>query len=288
MGNTCHPERSRRATRAVLWFDYAHHDTLTVTHHGIENENYLYRILDAVTKITGPLSGHLTIENTIPIGLGMGSSTALVIAICRCLLEKQHSPLSCRSGRGAGGEGKNDEPKEIAAAIEDAVNPGHSGLDFAVIWEGKPVKFTKANGPTSVDLDLSFLKKAILIDTGKPNETTPEMVAWIKDNSLSPRSGFKVKGALQTIGHCTERLLKGEDIKEIFKAHHRAQITLGIVPPNVQKFITAIEESGGAAKVIGAGGRSGGGGIVLTIAKNAVTIASSYGYRSLNTEYCLH
>ena len=250
-------------------------EKITVTHHGIENEEYLETIIQKGAEIVGarhalPLQGPLTIENTIPIGRGMGSSTALVIAICRCLLEKQHSPLSCRSGRGAGGEGKNEEPKEIAAAIEDAVNPCHSGLDFAVIWEGKPVKFTKADGPTPVDLNLSFLKKAILIDTGKPNETTPEMVAWIKDSSLSPRERVRVRvrGALQTIGHCTERLLKGEDIKEIFKAHHRAQITLGVVPKPVQTLIAEIEKAGGAAKVVGAGGQTGGGGMVLAIHQN--------------------
>src|SRR3989344_3143595 len=139
MGNTCHPERSRRATRAVLWFDFSHHDTLTVTHHGIENEEYLHRILDAVTKITGPLSGHLTIENTIPIGRGMGSSTALVIAVTRCLfgsldtLPPRVTPSDfSKKNRieGRSGSTRDDTLKNIALSIEDTVNHGHSGLDF--------------------------------------------------------------------------------------------------------------------------------------------------------------
>lgn len=232
-------------------------------------------ILTHIERYTGPLRGTLRIESTIPIGRGMGSSTALVIALCRCLLTAPRE--ACHPERSRGTDIKN-----TALSIEDTVNPGHSGLDFAVIWEGKPVKFTKADGPTPIDIDLPFLDNAVLIDTGKPEETTPEMVRWITErigvpsplrNNRPPHPNPLPWGegimALQTIAHCTERLLQGESAFTVFPHHHRAQVALGVVPTTVQDLIADIESTGGAAKVIGAGGRSSKGTKIPSDARSA-------------------
>ena len=70
---------------------------------------------------------------------------------------------------------------------------------------------------------------------------------------------------LKTIGNCTERLVRGEPLDAVMRDHNRAQITLGVVPPDVEKLIAAIEQIGGAGKVIGAGSRTGGAGMVLAL-----------------------
>ncbi|MFH0769932.1 MAG: hypothetical protein V1926_00990 [Candidatus Peregrinibacteria bacterium] len=196
----------------------------------------------------GPFHGTLTIKNHIPLKKGMGSSTALVVAITRCLL----------------GQGKRAE----ALAIENQVNPGGSGIDFEVIWTEKPILFRKDTEPKPIALPADLLKNALLIDTGEPNETTPELVAWVKGRAEDPR----VKQALMMIGKCAERLQKGEDIRTVLRDHHRAQIALGVVPKPVQMLIKEIERLGGAAKVLGAGGKSGGGGIIWAIHKNPILI----------------
>jgi len=200
--------------------------------------------------------GTLTIRNQLPLKKGMGSSTALVIALTRVLLGKQK--------------------RAEALAIEDAMNPGHSGIDFAVIWEEQPLYFRKGQDPQIVTLPKDLLRSALLVDTGTPGQTTPELVAWVKERAEDPR----VKQALINIGKCTERLRKGEDIRTVFRDHHRSQVALGVVPKPVQTLIAEIERLGGAAKVLGAGGRTplrsfgasagqaGGGGTVLTLHKN--------------------
>ena len=53
----------------------------------------------------------------------MGSSTAIVVALARCFL--------------------GENCKEEALAIEDIINKGHSGLDFAVIWEERPIRYSR-------------------------------------------------------------------------------------------------------------------------------------------------
>lgn len=242
-------------------FHSTHHDTLSITHSGIDNETYLHHILNAVTAITGPLRGRLTIENTIPVGRGMGSSTALVIAICRCLLD--HPPLPS---------------KNLALSIEATVNPGHSGIDFDVIWNEKPTLFQKGKPPQIIDNTINRLmgtcSSQVLIDSGKPHETTAEMVKWVKERLGNPHPHpLPSKGegmrALQTIAHCTERLLAGESPITVFRDHHRAQVALGVVPEPVQALIADIERAGGAAKVVGAGGRSSEGTKIPSEARSA-------------------
>ncbi len=198
------------------------------------------------------LQGILRIESSLPLRKGMGSSTALVIALCRCLL--------------------GEDCRDTALKIEDAVNPGHSGLDFAVIWEEKPILFKKGSPPKAINLPTNLLVDSRLIDTGTPNETTPELVAWVRSNYESfplsaagtPLPG-SVREAIETIGKCTERIIAGESLKTVMRDHHRAQMALGVVTPEARKIIAEIEAKDGAGKVLGAGARTGGGGMILVI-----------------------
>ncbi len=61
--------------------------------------------------------------------------------------------------------------------------------------------------------------------------------------------------------------MQGEPLRDVMREHSRAQVTLGVVPPEVQELIAAIEDVGGSAKVIGAGSRTGGAGMVLAVGK---------------------
>ncbi len=133
-------------------------------------------------------------------------------------------------------------------------------MDFTVIWLKRAIVFQKGERPRKLRSPIR-LPHAVLIDTGTPNESTPELVTWVNSRRGDPGIAY----ALRTIADCTERLIKGDSPFSVFPAHHRAQVDLGVVIPQVDKMITAIEESGGAAKVIGAGGRTGGSGMVLAI-----------------------
>ncbi len=204
---------------------------------------YAQKVATAIIERTQPLSGTLMIENNLPLGKGMGSSTSLIVAMCRCIL--------------------GTDCEATALAIENELNPGNSGIDFAVIWEERPILFFKGQDPEVIELPEYLLAGSSLIDTGKPNETTPELVSWVRQRYESEDSS--VVKAVETIGLCTERILSGEPLRNVMRDHHRAQVVLGVVPESTQKIIADIEINGGAAKVIGAGGRTGGGGMVLSI-----------------------
>ncbi|MBM3231075.1 hypothetical protein FJZ28_01985 [Candidatus Peregrinibacteria bacterium] len=185
-------------------------------------------------------AGTLTMTSDIPLGKGMGASTALVIAICRAVL--------------------GPDCYEQALAIENIVNPGNSGIDFAVIWNERPLLFRKGQEPREITLHQSLRSLGFsLVDTGAPDQQTPELVAWVTERKDDLQS------ALEDIGNCTERLLAGEDVLTVIRDHNQAQQKLGVVTDKAKKLITKIEQQGGAAKVIGAGGRTGGSGIVMAM-----------------------
>lgn len=228
----------------VTWVDDPKQKTPAIVWKNIEThrawDTYVEEILKELAPRTKDLHGTLEISSDIPLGKGMGSSTALIIAMCRCFL-----------GPTCG---------KMARSIEDVMNPGHSGIDFAVIMEEAPILYKKNEMPAMISLPANLLNNCRLIDTGTPNEPTKELVAWVKS-----REG-ELKDALSVIGGCADRILKGEDLKTVLRDHHRAQVKLGVVPEAAQAVINAAEGSGGAAKVIGAGGRTGGGGMVLVLA----------------------
>ena len=82
----------------------------------------------------------------------------------------------------------------------------------------------------------------------------------------------RISSALHAIGHCTERLLTGESPMSVFPDHHRAQVELGVVPERVQDVIREIERNDGVAKVIGAGGRTGGAGMVFALHRHTTIL----------------
>lgn len=221
-------------------------------HH--EWQQYLMQIIHEC----GKFGGKLTIENQIPLGKGMGSSTALVIAVCKCLL------------------GQDCESR--AKEIENTVNPRNSGIDFAVIWNSAPILFSKDKPYQLIDnLMNDPLKGALLIDTGEPEQQTPKLIEWITTRrSGDSKISAPINDALEIIGNCSKRLQQNENLADVIREHNAAQQSLGVVTDKAKKLITKIEQEGGAAKVLGAGSRTGGCGMVLAINVDASMIPPIY------------
>src|SRR3990167_682222 len=173
---------------------------------------YAEKIVALCQKKNPELRGRLVIYANIPLGKGMGSSTALVISITRALLSK--------------------DAREEALSIEDILNPGHSGFDFATIWENVPVLFRKDTGAKFIRLPKDILKDALLIDTGFPKESTTELVAWMRTREP------EIRDALEIIGNCTDRIVRGEPLATVMREHNKAQVSLGVVPSGVQALIS--------------------------------------------------
>ena len=198
------------------------------------------KIAKLIEARIGPVSGKLTIRNTLPLGKGMGSSTAIVVALARCFL--------------------GENCKEMALAIEDVINQGHSGLDFAVIWEERPIVI-QGNKYEFTELPKG-LQRGILVDTGLPTAPTSIIVRALKQRLQTDKV---LMDSVNAIGNCTERLLAGEDPLSVFPDHNKELVNLGVVPPRVRSLLDKIQRAGGAGKPGRFGGATGGAGMVFAV-----------------------
>ena len=106
-----------------------------------------------------------------------------------------------------------------------------------------------------------------LIDTGKPLENTGELVAFVSKQKNLPT--FLSENEIQTKRMATA--IKENDERTFIDAMHKGESTLeaiGVVSKKVIPIIRSIEKSGGAAKILGGGGRRAGVGYLLCYTRN--------------------
>ncbi|MEA3354941.1 MAG: hypothetical protein U9Q63_00435 [Patescibacteria group bacterium] len=200
----------------------------------------------------------LTINSDIPIG-GCGSSAALATGIVWAMLKGESEKL------------KN----KIVKKSEDFQHGKSSGVDQTIVREGGMVLFsglsrksslsikvepslvnTRVNTPQTRGFRKGFnLTDLILIDSGRPVETTGEMVKQVAKGSFQKE--FKRMGEI------------ANDWKvELIQENQRLLEEIGVVGEKAKKIIKEIENIGGTAKVCGAGGIKKGSGIILAYNKN--------------------
>jgi len=172
----------------------------------------------------------LKIKSKLPIGSGLGSSAALATALVWALKPS----LSVQA--------KN----RLVKIIEDYQHGQSSGVDQVIVRQGGMLKFQRGKfKPVKLKV-----KQAILIDSGRPKETTGEMVKNVAEK--------KPVTILKKIGQIADNWSPG-----LIKENEWLLEQLGVVGQKAQKIIRQIEVIGGMAKVCGAGGIKAGSGMLL-------------------------
>lgn len=194
---------------------------------------------------------YIHLKSQIPIGSGLSSSTAVAAAVFKCLyatIGQELDPASLF---------------ELLVEFESQTYPV-SGMDQAAVAFGGLLRFQKqANQYQYHPLHTSALKdKQIwLIDSGKPQETTKELVALVKNNHS------QLASVLATMGECShdfiQNLLANRLDLDLVGENQRLLTQLGVVGDRASNIVKQIEKSGGAAKISGAGGIKHGSGILL-------------------------
>ncbi len=202
----------------------------------------------------------ISVSSDVPIGTGLGSSAALSAVITAVLLT--HIKIYF----------DNTLLFKIAYEGEKFFHGNPSGGDLAVVIEGgllyfrKEFEFLKSFSKLSFPISKS-LNNFLIIDSGKPEESTKEMVAKVGVfKKESPEAAYKIfnnqeditkdmvialkEGNENTLINCIK---DGEDKLEKLK----------VVSNNTQKLIDSIEAIGGCAKISGGGGFKAGSGMLL-------------------------
>lgn len=203
------------------------------------------------------------IDSNIPIGYGMGSSAAYAVAL---------SALKLKLG---GEQWDLEKINKEAYKIEKRQHGNPSGGDNTISTYGGFLWYRKEAESLKIFSKISPSKnfpKIFLIDTGKPSESTKEMVNMT--GKYYKNYYKKVERIFVNIEGITKaflKLLTGEEnasIIELLKENEKLLEQLGVVSFFTQSIIRKIEKIGGAAKISGAGGKKLGSGIILCYHSN--------------------
>lgn len=184
---------------------------------------------------------HIRIDSNIFIGGGLGFSAALIVSLLRGLSD--YFELN-----------STDEwIFELGRKIEDLQHYKSSGLDIAAVltdgylyYQGK--QMDRYPDIQSVPIDMFF--------TGKPATSTGDSVKKVLLSIIDP----KTKAAFIEVTHDMHEAILNQDwasMGMVMKKNHRLLVDLGVVPKEIQGFISRVEALGGAAKISGAGAVKG-------------------------------
>lgn len=208
--------------------------------------------------------GKKKIKSNIPIGCGMGSSAAYAVATsaARTFLKNKKLDLG--------------EINKMAYKIEKKRHGNPSGVDNTVSTYGGLLWYRKESEGlktfSSIKIKRS-LPKIYIIGTGKPVESTKEMVTRV--GKLYRKDHQNTEIIFKEIEKITRNFLQyllGERVasfQELIKENEALLEKLGVVSSFTVRLIREIEKIGGAAKISGAGGSKNKSGILLVYHKNA-------------------
>lgn len=202
----------------------------------------------------------LTIDSDIPAGFHLGSSAALAVGITGAMMyfyKKIWNPIRIN---------------ELAYEIEKKQHGTPSGGDNTAvtvggfIWFRKELEFLKSIWQLPFKPHPS-LNHFFLINTGRPAESTGDMVALVRANvQADPDRMQKVLDLNeQQVKRITVALKEGNET-ELIDAVRLGEKTLedmGVVSSKVTPLMREIEKAGGAVKILGGGGKKEGVGFLL-------------------------
>lgn len=194
------------------------------------------------------------IKSQIPIGSGMGSSAALSVA--KSTLEL--------------GELNLEKINQLSYKKEKKFHGNPSGIDNTISTYGGLLWYKKEVDGSKIFRQIKLkvkIKNIFILNSGRPKETTRDMVDYVRNRYLNEKRDvgwiFNEMGIVTSGLH---KFISGAGSNNFGSLINRNELLLerlGVVSESTIDIISKIKELGGYAKISGAGGRSGGSGIVL-------------------------
>ncbi len=242
--------------------------SIAAQNHGVridatEDQGYIRHVMEVVKKHTGiaKLPGlTLTVTSEFPAGYHLGSSAAVAAGIVGALLyflKKTWNPMLIN---------------QLAFEAEKKMHGNPSGGDNSAVvyggflWFRRELPFLRSFWQLPLRLP-ETLNHFFLIDTGRPKENTAAMVRFVQRQHQKSKAKYeKLFGDNEEQTKRIAGAIKEADEALLIHAMQGAERTLeamGVVSGKVLPVIRAIEKAGGAAKILGGGGRAGGVGYLL-------------------------
>src|SRR3989344_290210 len=226
-------------------------------------------VTDYLTNIKLPFTNYkylYKIESDIPIGRGLGSSGALACASTAAFYHYY-----------TGKKPTEEIISKLSYQIEKLANKNDSGLDSTVSTVGgliffrKEFEFLKSIFQLPYHIPDNLVQNLILIDSGKPEETTGQIVGSVKVRYR--KNPKKIANILNQMELITKQLIISivSNNEALFSKSILQNQTLleqlGVVS-NPTKILLSELTKWGTGKITGAGGVKKGSGYLLFYSKN--------------------
>ncbi len=227
-----------------------------------KHTSYIDQILEIFSRqFSKDISGiTITVQSQLIERAGFGSSAAVAHAVFQALGDYFDITFT------------KEELFPLVLEAEKLVHGNPSGVDVAAVVHGGTLLFTKNPTPTWEQLQVVTPRSFLLVNSGKAEETTGEMVAKV---ALKIKTDPSIRGVLTELGTITKSWQEelATSTKYVFDGQLIAQNQkllekLGVVGVVAQEMIARITSLGGVAKVTGAGGVVAGSGWLLAYHPN--------------------
>lgn len=221
----------------------------------VVNDNFINNYSEIV-KMAIELAGassklNLVIDSELPVGSGMGSSAAVAAATIKAVRTYLGKKI------------EKDELFELTMTCEKLAHGNPSGVDPATVIYGGLIAYIK--GHPFEKLQIVRPLNLLLIDTGKPTESTSEMVKMVAEK-------LDKDAIIEEMGYITMEikngLISGKEVKSQINTNGLLLEKLGIVSKNSINLSQKLRKLGYAVKVTGAGGVTNGSGTMLVMGED--------------------
>ena len=186
------------------------------------------------------------VTSTIPIACGLGSGTAVSVAVARALADYFGIQLS------------RETISELAFEVEKIHHGTPSGIDNTVIAYERPVYFVKGQTPVILIPAKSF--QLVVADTGVCSPTHAVVADVRRRWEQNPRlydSLFDEIGAVsQTARHCIESG-RTNDLGPLMNRNQELLRAIDVSSPELERLIVAALQAGALGAKLSGAGRGG-------------------------------
>jgi mevalonate kinase len=232
--------------------------------------------LSEMGLLNGPEGMHITLESNLPVGSGLGSSASMSAAIVGGVHKFYGIELT-----GA-------QVNTMTYHIEQLLNGKPSGADNSAVTYGGWLRFQRGIGS---DFQISAIGHHTLedgwwlVDTGKPDETTLDMISMVLANK--EKYPDKFERLILRDREITEKTQKhllqsGTFPAEYLNESQHVLEEMGVIGENGKTIIRALWKSNARAKISGAGGIKSGVGTALVYQPDADSLkalANDFGFK---------
>jgi mevalonate kinase len=188
------------------------------------------------------------IESNLPIGSGLGSSAAVAAAVITAVRDYLNKPI------------EKGELFQLTMECEKIAHGNASGIDPATVVYGGLLAYTK--GQPFERLVIQTPLKLLLVYSGKPTESTKEMVELV---AAKPENTKLINEIEVVVKQVRERLISGEGVANLLNENGLLLEKLGVVGQQAKMLSNELRVIGGSVKISGAGGVKTGSGMMIVI-----------------------